>query len=69
MPTTQPKPTLTEQEAATYLAVTRHALRAWRLQCRGPAFHKLGRSVRYLSSELDEWLNACKVPQRRQPQR
>ena len=53
-----PKRVLTEQEASTYIGMSRSWLRISR--CHGkyeaPPFVKLGRSVRYLLEDLDQWL-------------
>jgi predicted DNA-binding transcriptional regulator AlpA len=49
---------LTETDAAGRLGLKVATLRAWRHQGRGPAFVRLGRSVRYLPSDLDEFLRA-----------
>lgn len=47
--------TMTEAQAATYVCLSQETLRRWRAEGRGPAYQKLGRSVRYLRSELDAW--------------
>jgi predicted DNA-binding transcriptional regulator AlpA len=49
---------LTEVDAAARLGLKVATLRAWRHQGRGPAFVRLGRAIRYLASDLDEFLNA-----------
>jgi predicted site-specific integrase-resolvase len=49
---------LTEVEAAGRLGLKVATLRAWRHQGRGPAFLRLGRAIRYLPSDLDEFLQA-----------
>jgi hypothetical protein len=49
---------LTEMDAAGRLGLKVATLRAWRHQRRGPAFVRLGRAVRYLPSDLDEFLRA-----------
>jgi excisionase family DNA binding protein len=49
---------LTETEAAARLGLKVATLRAWRHQGRGPAFVRLGRAIRYLSSDIDEFLRA-----------
>jgi excisionase family DNA binding protein len=51
-------PHLTDLGAAEYLGVSPATLRAWRLQCRGPAYRKLGRAVRYHRQDLDAWSEA-----------
>jgi len=53
---------LTEQEAARYIAMSRSFLRQDRMngkregRTQGPKWLKIGRSVRYLISDLDTWL-------------
>jgi excisionase family DNA binding protein len=52
------KEPLTETEAAARLGLKVATLRAWRHQGRGPVFVRLGRAIRYLASDLEEFLNA-----------
>lgn len=52
---------LNEQAAATYLSRSRAFLRLARMQGRGPAFVKVGRSVLYLIADLDAWLDQHRV--------
>ena len=52
---------LTESQAAERLALSPATLRAWRLQDKGPRFVRLGRAVRYLSDDLDDFLRASMV--------
>jgi predicted DNA-binding transcriptional regulator AlpA len=47
---------LTEPEAAARLGLKVATLRAWRHQKKGPPFLRLGRAIRYLSSDLDEFV-------------
>jgi hypothetical protein len=47
---------LAEPDAAKYVGWTASALRAWRRMGRGPAYVRVGRSVRYLPNDLDDWL-------------
>jgi predicted DNA-binding transcriptional regulator AlpA len=49
---------LTECEAAARLGLKVATLRAWRHQHRGPAFVRLGRAIRHLASDLDEFVDA-----------
>jgi hypothetical protein len=49
---------MTEADAATRLGLKVATLRAWRHRSQGPAFVRLGRAVRYLSTDLDEFLRA-----------
>ena len=47
---------VTESEAAHRLGLKVATLRAWRHQRRGPAFVQLGRAIRYLPADLDDFL-------------
>lgn len=47
---------LNEVEAATYLRLSRSFLRQARCRADGPAYVKLGRSVRYRLPDLNIWL-------------
>jgi predicted DNA-binding transcriptional regulator AlpA len=49
---------LTETEAADRLGLKVATLRAWRHQNRGPAFVRLGRAIRYLAVDIDNFLHA-----------
>lgn len=49
---------LTESDAALRLGLKVATLRAWRHQRRGPVFVQLGRAIRYLPADLDEFLHA-----------
>lgn len=51
-------PWMTEAEAAEYLRFTVAALRSARYERRGPAFSKVGRSIRYHRDDLDAHLRA-----------
>ena len=51
-------PPLTETEAATRLGLKVATLRAWRNQGRGPAYVRLGRAIRYLVTDIDEFLTS-----------
>ena len=53
---------LTESEAAMRLGLKVATLRAWRHQARGPVFVRLGRAIRYLASDIDEFLRANRHP-------
>ena len=52
---------MTEQEAADYLKVSTKTLQKWRYQCSQPVYHKLGKCVRYLQSDLDEYASSRRV--------
>ena len=49
---------MTESEAASRLGLKVATLRAWRHQGRGPAYVRLGRAVRYLAIDIDDFLNS-----------
>ena len=55
---------LSEKEAATYICMSRSFLRQARMEGNrenrtpAPPFVKIGRSVRYLREDLDQWLNS-----------
>ena len=49
---------LTELAAARRLGLKVATLRAWRRQRRGPVYVRLGRAVRYLASDVDDFLRA-----------
>ena len=49
---------LTETEAAARLGLKVATLRAWRNQGRGPAYVRLGRAIRYLATDLEEFLQS-----------
>jgi excisionase family DNA binding protein len=52
---------VTEREAARILGLSVATLRAWRLKSRGPRFVRFGRSVRYLESDIAQYMDACAV--------
>lgn len=49
---------LCERDAAAYLQISPRTLQAWRVSGRGPAYLKLGASVRYSREALTRWLDA-----------
>lgn len=52
-----PAPALVnETMAALHLDISPRTLQAWRIRGEGPAFVKLGRSVRYDRAELDRFI-------------
>lgn len=57
---TQSNP-LDERAAAPYIGYTPPALRRWRMEGRGPAYIRHKSSVRYLQSDLDDWIAAHRV--------
>jgi hypothetical protein len=52
---------LREPEAAAVLGFAPGTLRQWRHHGRGPAFHKVGRSVLYDLAELHDFVAAGRV--------
>ncbi len=55
---------LTEREVADLLGLSVATLRAWRHRGKGPRFLRLGRSVRYLPSDLADFVRASAVDTR-----
>ncbi len=49
---------LTEHEVARRLGLSVATLRAWRMRRMGPRFVRLGRAVRYLEIDIDEYVRA-----------
>jgi excisionase family DNA binding protein len=47
---------LTPKEAAALLRISHKTLQDWRLDGKGPVFHKLGRVVRYDPNDLAAYL-------------
>jgi excisionase family DNA binding protein len=52
---------LTEREVAEQLGLSVATLRAWRHRGKGPRFLRLGRSVRYLPSDVADFVRASAV--------
>ena len=52
---------LTERDVAELLGLSVATLRAWRHRGKGPRFLRLGRSVRYLPSDLADFVRASAV--------
>ena len=55
---TQSNQPLNEAQAAGRLGLKVATLRAWRNQGRGPAYVRLGRAIRYLPIDIDEFLRS-----------
>jgi hypothetical protein len=51
----------TEKEVASILACSLKALQAWRMQRRGPCYHKVGRIVRYSSDDIQKYLAESRI--------
>lgn len=58
-PPTQATSTLTTQEAAEVLSLSKRTLETWRITGNGPRYFKLGRAVRYSLSELAAFQQQC----------
>jgi predicted DNA-binding transcriptional regulator AlpA len=56
--TAQPDTLLTPDEAAAFLKLSKSWLAKARLKGNGPAYHKLGGSVRYSVAVLQQWIKA-----------
>ena len=50
---------LTTNQAAAVLGLSPRTLERYRVTGEGPRFKKIGRWVRYVPSDLDEWLDGC----------
>ena len=55
---------LTETQVAEQLGLSVATLRAWRHRGKGPRFLRLGRSVRYLPLDLEDFIRASAVDTR-----
>ncbi|MDI4634030.1 helix-turn-helix domain-containing protein [Pelomonas sp. V22] len=52
---------LTTPQAAALMGLRPNTLEIWRVSGKGPAYRKLaGRAVRYVETEVIEWLAACR---------
>jgi excisionase family DNA binding protein len=52
---------LTETDVAKRLSLSVATLRAWRLKRKGPRFVRFGRAVRYLSADVDRFIESSLV--------
>ncbi|MFH1183523.1 MAG: helix-turn-helix domain-containing protein [Chloroflexota bacterium] len=50
--------TLTPKEVSKILQVTDHTLRRWRMRGKGPPWRHVEGSIRYISEEVQRWLDA-----------
>ena len=57
-PNYNPNDLVTEHVAAEKLCQSVRTLQKWRVTGYGPAFFKIGRSVRYKVLELDAWIES-----------
>jgi len=60
----QTETALTESKVAEQLGLSVATLRAWRHRGKGPRYLRLGRSVRYLPSDVDNFVRASAVDTR-----
>jgi len=60
---------LSERDAARYVNMSAAFLRKCRARGNGPTATRLGRSVRYLQRDLDEWLDRHRVVARERDSR
>lgn len=54
------KPVMTTDELARYLNVSSQTIRTWRMKNQGPRWVTAGRAIRYLESDVTDWLNENK---------
>ncbi|MGW0006049.1 helix-turn-helix transcriptional regulator [Nocardia grenadensis] len=59
--TTKPRPLATAAEVAEYRQTTVEALAQERYRGEGPAYHRLGRAIRYDWAEVEAWVKANTV--------
>jgi len=57
----QDDPLLDTPAAAIYADLSVSTMNKKRLDGSGPVYYKIGRCVRYRKSDLDHWLNHCRV--------
>lgn len=53
-------------QVSEYLGVPETRLKEWRMKLFGPPFYRFGRQVRYDTTDLETWLDTCKVETRPQ---
>lgn len=54
----QPSQLLCEKLASRFLSVSQRTLQAWRVAGSGPVYIKMGRAVRYVPEDLQNWINS-----------
>jgi Helix-turn-helix domain len=62
--TPSPSHTVTERDASQYIGLTVAFLRKARQLGRGPAYLRIGRTIRYRIKDLDAWLEQYRVKTR-----
>lgn len=50
-----------ETGASLFLGVARQTMANWRSQRRGPVYHKLSRRVVYRLSDLEDFIQSCRI--------
>lgn len=55
------EPLLDTSDVARFLGVASNTLEKWRIQGRGPAYHRVGVFIRYRQSDIDAWLAGQRV--------
>lgn len=58
---TPPQPAIGERDASRYIGMSVPWMRQGRMRGRGPAYIRIGRSIRYRIADLDRWLEQHKV--------
>jgi predicted DNA-binding transcriptional regulator AlpA len=64
-PATTREPLLTATEVAAMLGIPPSTLANWRYQGLGPRYLRIGRHVRYLVEDVDDWIRTQRVRHRR----
>lgn len=64
MQPTTPAQTIAEPDASRYVGLSVAYLRQARRLGRGPAYLRIGRTIRYCIADLDQWLAAHRVQTR-----
>lgn len=57
--TLPPQSLLSDKEVESLYGLNAGTLRNWRVARRGPKFLRIGRSIRYRVSAVEEFLSAC----------
>jgi len=52
------EPLLDERELARLFRISVGTLRYWRAEGRGPRFRKIGQLIRYVPSDVSDWLRS-----------
>jgi hypothetical protein len=52
---------LNETGASLFLGVAKQTMANWRSQRRGPVYHKLSRRVVYRLSDLEDFIQSCRI--------